>query len=97
MHTVTITAIEAAKFPLGEVVITSNAAYVLDTPAVSDGLRRHARGDWGDICPEDAGLNDAALNNGSRLMSVYGTGERKFWILTEADRSSTTVLLPSDY
>ena len=97
MHIVNITAIEKAKFLLGQVVITTNATYVLDSPAVSEGLRRHANGDWGDICPEDAALNDLALKDGSRLMSVYGTGERKFWIITEADRSSTTVLMPSDY
>lgn len=97
MHIVNITAIEKAKFQLGQVVITTNAAGVLDTPAVSEGLRRHASGDWGDICPEDAALNDLALKDGSRLMSVYGNGDRRFWVITEADRSMTTVLMPSDY
>jgi hypothetical protein len=47
--------------------------------------------------PEDASRNEAALKDGARLMSVYGTGERRFWIITEADRSATTVLMPSDY
>jgi hypothetical protein len=79
------------------VVITSNAARRLDAIAVHDGLKRHASGDWGDICPEDRGLNELALKDGSRLLSVYGTGERKFWIITEADRSVTTVLMPEDY
>jgi hypothetical protein len=69
----------------------------LDAIAVHDGLKRHASGDWGDICPEDRGLNELALKDGSRLLSVYGTGERKFWIITEADRSVTTVLMPEDY
>lgn len=97
MHIVNITAIEKTKFPLGQVFITTNAAGVLDSPAVSEGLRRHASGDWGDICPEDATLNDIALKEGGRVMSVYGHGERRFWVITEADRSVTTVLMPSDY
>jgi hypothetical protein len=59
MHIGNITAIEKAKFPLGQVVITATAAGILDTPAVSDGLRRHATGDWGDICPEDASRTEA--------------------------------------
>jgi hypothetical protein len=85
------------KFPLGQIVITANAAQRLDTAAVHEGLGRHATGDWGDICPEDACENELSLNEGYRLMSVYGTGERRFWIITEADRSVTTVLMPEDY
>ena len=60
-------------------------------------LKRHARGDWGDLCPEDRKENELSLKEGFRLLSVYGTGERRFWIITEADRSVTTVLLPEDY
>ncbi|HZU34746.1 MAG TPA: hypothetical protein VFA18_02485 [Gemmataceae bacterium] len=86
-----------SKFPLGEVVITANAAQHLDTIAVHQALRRHAAGDWGDICPEDASENEYALGHGFRLMSVYGTGQRRFWVITEADRSATTVLMPDDY
>lgn len=97
MFPVTFITIEKAKFPLGQVVITATAAALLDSPAVTESLRRHANGDWGDICPEDAALNDLALKDGSRLLSVYGNGDRRFWIITEADRSATTVLLPSDY
>ncbi len=85
------------KFPLGEVVITANAAQHLDMIAVHEALRRHAAGDWGDICPEDASENELSLKEGFRLFSVYGTGARRFWIITEADRSVTTVLLPEDY
>jgi hypothetical protein len=85
------------KFPLGQVVITANAAQRLDTVPVHEALRRHAAGDWGDICPEDAGENELSLKQGRRLLSVYGTGERRFWIITEADRSATTVLMPEDY
>ena len=64
---------------------------------------RHQSGDWGDCCPDDAALNDAALLDGSRVFSVYMilaglyTLESKVWIITEADRSFTTVLFPSEY
>ena len=90
-------AIPSPKFPLGDIVITANAASRLDSVAVHEGLRRHAAGDWGDLCPEDANENELSLKEGFRLLSVYGTGERRFWIITEADRSVTTVLMPEDY
>jgi hypothetical protein len=85
------------KFPLGRVVITAAAAQCLGTVAVHDALRRHAAGDWGDICPEDADENEHSLKEGFRLHSVYGTGERRLWIITEDDRSVTTILMPEDY
>lgn len=89
--------ISQSKFPLGQVVITANACQHLDTIAVNDALRRHAAGDWGDICAEDACENEYSLTHSFRLLSAYGTGERRFWLITEADRSVTTVLMPSDY
>ncbi len=95
--TTVILAIPRPKFPLGQIVITANASAQLDAVAVHEGLRRHAAGDWGDICPEDASENDHSLKEGNRLLSAYGTGERRFWIITEADRSVTTVLMPEDY
>jgi hypothetical protein len=85
------------KFPLGQIVITANAAQHLDTIAVNEALRRHASGDWGDLCPEDACENEYSLTHGFRLLSAYGTGERRFWLITEADRSLSTILLPEDY
>jgi hypothetical protein len=85
------------KFPLGQVVITNNAAQHLDAIAVHEAVRRHAAGDWGDLDAEDASSNEMALKHGDRLLSAYGTGERRFWIITEYDRSVTTVLMPSDY
>jgi hypothetical protein len=85
------------RFPLGEVVITANAAQHLDTVAVNEALGRHAAGDWGDIPPEDACENEYSLKEGFRLLSAYGTGQRRFWVITEADRSATTVLMPEDY
>jgi hypothetical protein len=93
-----MTKIVRIKFRLGQVVITANAQARLDSNSVHEGLCRHAACDWGDISPDDAAENDAALSKvDGRLMSVYGTGDERFWIITEADRSVTTVLLPEDY
>jgi hypothetical protein len=85
------------KFPLGQIVITSNAMQTLNCDEVNEGIRRHSIGDWGTICPEDKAMNDEGLQTGDRLMSAYGSGDRIFWIITEADRSVTTILLPEDY
>jgi len=61
-------------------------------------LQRHLNGDWGDLCDEDRRSNDAALKNGDRLFSSYRiTPDLKLWIITEWDRSVTTLLLPSEY
>jgi hypothetical protein len=86
-----------AKFPLGQVVMTANAHDTLHPLAVADALRRHAAGDWGTVGRNDQAANEDALTHGGRLLSVYGTGDTRFWIITEADRSVTTVLLPEDY
>jgi hypothetical protein len=95
--TITAPTLPVAKFPLGAIFLTANAASRLDTFAVYEGLRRHAGGDWGDVCPEDACENELALRQGLRLFSAYGKGQNRFWIITEADRSATTVLMPVDY
>lgn len=91
---------QQARFPLGRIVATPAALDVLteDREAGRTILGRHAVGDWGDVGAEDAALNDAALREGSRLLSVYtlATGV-KVWIITEADRRSTCILLPEDY
>jgi hypothetical protein len=62
-------------------------------------LARHLSGDWGDVTEEDKGENEFALSRNLRIVSVYNTPDNgtRFWIITEADRSSTTLLLPSDY
>ncbi len=65
------------------------------TPA--DLLDRHVLGDWGDVCDEDKGLNDDAVQHGDRILSSYTVGKSKLWVITEADRSSTCILLPSEY
>jgi hypothetical protein len=84
---------------LGSLVITPNALAALSTGDVLIALRRHSRGDWGDVLGwEDRKSNDEALKTGARLLSAYRSRKGvKFWIITEADRSSTTVLLPEDY
>jgi hypothetical protein len=89
--------IVSGRFPLGQLVMTRAAAGRLTPEEIADGVTRHARGDWGDISPEDAAENELALREGFRLFSAYGRGDRRFWIITEADRSVTTVLLPEDY
>lgn len=87
-----------AKFKLGRTVITPAALETLDGEDVAASLRRHVRGDWGDCSPQDAHENNLSLNQGFRLSSVYhDRAGTKFWIITEADRSATTVLLPDDY
>jgi hypothetical protein len=86
------------SFPLGQTVITANALDALQPEDVQNALRRHTQGDWGVVPPEDARANDAALLEGCRLLSAFRDRHGvKFWIITEADRSVTTVLLPEDY
>lgn len=86
------------KFELGRTVITRNAYDILNTFDVYGALHLHAMGDWGDVCAEDKTANEQALKDGSRLLSAYADRKgTKFWIITEADRSATTVLLPEDY
>ncbi len=86
-------------FSLGQVVATPTALNFLDehnkTPA--EFLRRHHAGDWGDLCEEDRETNEAALKHGDRIFSAYTIGNDKIWIITEADRSSTCILLPEEY
>lgn len=86
------------RFPFGTLVITSNAARRLDERDVARGLERHGRCDWGEVPPEDGKLNTLSLKSGGRLLSAYDDRKGvRFWIITEADRSATTVLLPEDY
>ena len=85
-------------FPLGKVVITLNARAQLLLPDVLDALTRHAQGDWGEVDQEDRVSNELALVEDAGLRSVYhATAGQKFWIITEHDRSMTTILLPEDY
>ncbi len=60
-------------------------------------LRRHLTGDWGDTCPEDTKANERAVKSGERILSIYHPANFKVYIITEWDRSATTVMLASDY
>ena len=88
----------SGRFPLGQTVATRNALSRLTAEDVQNALTRHVVGDWGEVCPEDWQENELSLREGFRLLSVYrsNAGE-KFWVITEADRSATTVLMPEDY
>lgn len=86
------------KFHPGQLVTTTNAQNTLDPHGVMVALERHLNGDWGDVSNGDWELNDEALKDGSRLLSSYkDKNGTKFWIITEWDRSVTTILLPEDY
>lgn len=86
------------KFPMGRTVITPAAKRALHPQDVETCVGRHAKGDWGELCDTDKAENATALANGGRLFSVFHDRSKvKFFILTEADRSATTILLPEDY
>jgi len=86
------------SFNLGQTVITPNAQATLHPEDIFNALGRHARCDWGDCCKEDWEENELSLREGFRLFSVYhDRAGTKFWIITERDRSATTILLPEDY
>lgn len=96
----------APLFPLGQVVATCGALETAPQERLMASLARHARGDWGCVDPDDAITNDEAVQDGSRILSAYpidtakpcaGYGENCLWIITEADRSVTTILLPEEY
>lgn len=94
----------APLFSLGQLLATPGVLAMLEAlqldplPFLLPLVVRHVSGDWGDICFEDRQANADALVQGSRLMSVYGlSATQRLWIITEADRSSTTVLLPQEY
>jgi len=95
--------LEPSRFPLGVMLFTRGvndraaedkafAAFVIES------LNRHGQGDWGDMCEEDRRENELSLKEGYRLLSAYDKdGLPKIWIITEADRSATTVLFPDEY
>jgi len=85
-------------FELGQVVSTPGALDALSREDIGKALARHHRGDWGEVGRHDWRENETALREGFRLFSVYrGANAVKFWVITEADRSSTCVLLPEEY
>jgi hypothetical protein len=96
----------APLFPLGKVVATPGALEQTNPWQLEIYLGRHVRGDWGCVCPEDAATNAEAVRHGDRILSAYpidpakpckGYGGNTLWVITEADRSVTTFLLPDEY
>lgn len=86
------------RFNSGVIVVTRAAEAKLSPVDVIRSLSRHLSGDWGELCDEDWQENEIALVEGNRLFSSYVVAENvKLWIITECDRSVTTLLLPSDY
>jgi len=86
------------KFPAGQLVITPGALEAVPCEDFARALRRHVSGDWGEVCPEDREENDRSVNEGHRLLSAYSTDAgTTFWLITEGDRSVTTILLPEEY
>ena len=92
----------AVLFPLGSIVATLGALALLTDAGVNpvELLRRHRHGDWGEVPDEDARENELSMGRGFRVLSSYRVGTNKrerIWIITEADRSSTCLLLPEEY
>lgn len=88
------------KFPLGRVVATPGALRALEEANQNpfEFLARHQAGDWGELCEEDKRENEFSVRNGFRILSAYRTRKNtKIWVITEADRSATTLLLPDEY
>jgi hypothetical protein len=88
-----------APFPLGRVVATPGALKLLQETSEDPlyYLARHRSGDWGDLGTYDHKENELALKHGWRIVSSYPVGEKYIWIITEADRSVTIILLPEEY
>jgi hypothetical protein len=89
-----------ARFPLGRVVATPGALRVLEEANQNafEFLAKHQAGDWGELCEEDIRENEFSVLNGFRILSAYRTrNDVKIWVITEADRSATTLLLPEEY
>ena len=85
------------RFPYGRLVATRRVINELDGLTISHLLTRHLHCDWGDLCDEDGKLNDHAVKNGERLLSAYLVAGEKVFIITEWDRSVTTILFADEY
>ena len=89
-------------FHPGKLYATQGVAAIFqnrrDIPFIGDLIARHVTGDWGDLDDFDKAQNDAAVEDGGRIFSAYRiANDLRVWVITEADRSSTTVLFPSEY
>ena len=89
----------APLFPLGRVVATPGALNLLSETGTNPAelLVRHQGGDWGEVPPEDAAENELSVREGFRIISSYPVGSSRVWVISEADRSATTILLPEEY
>lgn len=87
----------SVKFRSGQLVLTPGVLDTFNNIDYRIYLNRHLSGDWGDMCDEDKESNETALKEGLRLFSSYIINGEKLWIITEWDRSATTLLLPSEY
>jgi len=90
----------AALFPLGRIVATPGAIGLIRSAGedlLPTLLERHRTGDWGDVPEEDARENEFSVKYGYRIVSSYRVAEERLWVITESDRSATTLLLPSEY
>ncbi|MFM0042154.1 hypothetical protein [Paraburkholderia sediminicola] len=87
------------RFPMGRPAITPAAEVALNAVGIHPVrlLARHIHGNWGDLSVEDLAANELAMLSGKRLLSSYQVMGTKIWIITEADRSATTLLLPHEY
>jgi len=87
----------SVRFELGVVCATPGAILELGPALIAELLGRHASGDWGDLGTFDCRENELAVREGLRVFSAYQTPSGRAWVITEADRSSTTALLPGEY
>ncbi len=87
------------RLPLGRVVATQGALRMMAEAGEEplSFLARHAAGDWGELCSRDRRENELSLEHGWRVLSSYTLGGERIWVITEADRSATTILLPEEY
>lgn len=93
------------KIELGRLVATRGVAELMETEQdfsnfISDSLKRYTRGDWGELCDDDCTMNDDAIKKGERVLASYDNPKNKnwkIWIITEWDRSVTTILFPREY
>ncbi len=102
MSSATVVRANVGRFRIGRTMVTSGAHAEFTGQTILDCLRRHANGDFGAVCDEDFEANLDAIAEGSRILSVYLCENRegveaKVYVITEADRSATTLLLADEY
>ena len=91
-----------SKLDLGTIVSTSGVQAMMERDilfrvGVQQALANHTNGNWGDLSEHDKKVNDDALKTGEQILSAYNLGNERIWIITECDRSVTTILLPEEY